>query len=312
MSIVTTKPDMMGGQPTIRGMRITVVTVVSLWASGHDDAKLLDNYPYLSQDDLDGVRGWLASRAGMRWIADTHAIVEDTKIEGAPIDWVLSTTQYGIIEHTSIPMEGVEVRFALADESGGRCIDQLDVFEVRGDDYVRHVGLAAPVANIQAIAELLAVHIREHQRLPTPDEVTRAIACAASSTDSFATRTLPPPRPAGPMVWPSLLGRLGPEHAGLRREMEARRDLGVARYGQTVHRDDGRPLGVDALQEALDLLVYLERDAMRLEKMGALRMARTWVVVIKTLIGIADALVEFCEAAKKLSVVRVDVNEDRR
>lgn len=80
----------------------------------------------------------------------------------------------------------------------------------------------------------------------------------------YATQELPTPKPEGPEVWPEVLAKFSVhEHPALRAEMEARRDLGIARYGQTVHRDDGRPLGVDAFQEALDLLVYLTRDRMR-------------------------------------------------
>lgn len=80
----------------------------------------------------------------------------------------------------------------------------------------------------------------------------------------FSTQELPAPKPEGPEVWPEVLARFAaPEHAALRAELEARRDLGIARYGQTVHRDDGRPLGVDAFQELADALVYLQRDRMR-------------------------------------------------
>lgn len=89
----------------------------------------------------------------------------------------------------------------------------------------------------------------------------------------FATLELPAPLPHGPEVWPVLIDRLQrserlrslPVFGALQAEMEARRDLGIARYGQTLHRDDGRPIGVDAFQECLDMLVYLERDLMRLE-----------------------------------------------
>ena len=80
----------------------------------------------------------------------------------------------------------------------------------------------------------------------------------------YATQELPAPKPEGPEVWPVVLARFAaPEHAALRAELEARRDLGIQRYGQTVHRDDGRPLGVDAFQELEDALVYLQRDRMR-------------------------------------------------
>lgn len=95
----------------------------------------------------------------------------------------------------------------------------------------------------------------------------------------FAAQELPAPLPNGPAVWPVLLDRLQrserlrdlPVFEALQAEMQARRDVGVARYGQTLHRDDGRPIGVDAFQECLDLLVYMERDRMRLEAGGAYR-----------------------------------------
>ena len=42
----------MGGKPCIRGMRITVGTIVGLIASGKTNAEILQLYPYIEQEDI--------------------------------------------------------------------------------------------------------------------------------------------------------------------------------------------------------------------------------------------------------------------
>lgn len=42
----------MGGKPCIRGLRVTVGTIVGLVASGHSDADILKAYPYLEEEDI--------------------------------------------------------------------------------------------------------------------------------------------------------------------------------------------------------------------------------------------------------------------
>lgn len=49
---ITFNPEMMGGKPCIRGMRVTVGTLVGLMASGHSPATILQAYPYLEEADL--------------------------------------------------------------------------------------------------------------------------------------------------------------------------------------------------------------------------------------------------------------------
>ncbi|MBZ5515646.1 MAG: DUF433 domain-containing protein [Acidobacteriia bacterium] len=49
---ITTNPEVMGGKPCIRGMRVTVGTLVGLMASGHSHADILSAYPYLEEADL--------------------------------------------------------------------------------------------------------------------------------------------------------------------------------------------------------------------------------------------------------------------
>lgn len=43
---------MMGGKPCIRGMRVTVGTIVGLIAAGHSFEEILAAYPYLEEEDL--------------------------------------------------------------------------------------------------------------------------------------------------------------------------------------------------------------------------------------------------------------------
>ena len=49
---VTVSPEVMGGKPCIRGMRVTVGTLVGLVASGYTNEAILKAYPYLQPDDL--------------------------------------------------------------------------------------------------------------------------------------------------------------------------------------------------------------------------------------------------------------------
>lgn len=49
---ITFDPAVMGGKPCIRGLRVTVGTVLGLFASGSTEAEILSAYPYLDLDDL--------------------------------------------------------------------------------------------------------------------------------------------------------------------------------------------------------------------------------------------------------------------
>jgi uncharacterized protein (DUF433 family) len=49
---ISLDPDVMGGKPCIRGMRITVGTVLGLLASGHTEDEVLKAYPYLEPADI--------------------------------------------------------------------------------------------------------------------------------------------------------------------------------------------------------------------------------------------------------------------
>ena len=49
---ITFNPNVMGGKPCIRGMRVTVGTLVGLVASGNSVEDILKAYPYVEEDDI--------------------------------------------------------------------------------------------------------------------------------------------------------------------------------------------------------------------------------------------------------------------
>ena len=49
---ITRNPEVMGGKPCIRGIRVTVGTIVGLVASGHTKAEILTAYPYIEEEDI--------------------------------------------------------------------------------------------------------------------------------------------------------------------------------------------------------------------------------------------------------------------
>ena len=52
ISRITLDPDVMGGKPCIRGMRVTVGTIIGLLSAGHSEERILKAYPYLEPDDI--------------------------------------------------------------------------------------------------------------------------------------------------------------------------------------------------------------------------------------------------------------------
>ena len=49
---ITFDPDMRGGKPCIRGMRITVYDVLGYLASGISHEEILSDFPYLEEEDI--------------------------------------------------------------------------------------------------------------------------------------------------------------------------------------------------------------------------------------------------------------------
>jgi len=63
---ITFNPEVMGGKPCIRGMRVTVGTIVGLIASGKTVDEVLADYPYLEREDILEALTYAAWRAEER------------------------------------------------------------------------------------------------------------------------------------------------------------------------------------------------------------------------------------------------------
>jgi uncharacterized protein (DUF433 family) len=59
---ITIAPDVMQGEPVIRGTRITVALILRKLAEGASESDLLDAYPHLTMEDI---------RAALAYAADT-------------------------------------------------------------------------------------------------------------------------------------------------------------------------------------------------------------------------------------------------
>lgn len=60
--MITIEPGKRGGKPRIRGMRITVYDVLEYLASGMTVAEILDDFPYLTEEDVRACLQYAADR----------------------------------------------------------------------------------------------------------------------------------------------------------------------------------------------------------------------------------------------------------
>jgi uncharacterized protein (DUF433 family) len=65
---ITIKPDVCGGEPTIRGMRITVSHVLEMLAGGMTPEQVLQDFPYLEKADIEASLVYAARHAAHREI----------------------------------------------------------------------------------------------------------------------------------------------------------------------------------------------------------------------------------------------------
>ena len=65
---ITIDPQVMGGKPCIRGMRVTVGMIVGMLAEGHTAAEVLQLYPYLEAEDIAQALSYAALRSEEREI----------------------------------------------------------------------------------------------------------------------------------------------------------------------------------------------------------------------------------------------------
>jgi len=60
--IITIEPNKRGGKPCIRGMRITVYDVLEYLASGMTPKEILEDFPYLTSEDITACLAFAADR----------------------------------------------------------------------------------------------------------------------------------------------------------------------------------------------------------------------------------------------------------
>ncbi|QFZ91237.2 DUF433 domain-containing protein [Synechococcus elongatus] len=60
---ITLDPKVMGGKPCLRGLRVTVGTIVGLVAAGQSIETILAAYPYLEREDIFAALSYAAWRA---------------------------------------------------------------------------------------------------------------------------------------------------------------------------------------------------------------------------------------------------------
>ena len=70
---ITANPEIFGGKPIIRGMRISVELILSLLAQGENTRAILEDYPELEPDDLRAC------------LAYAHAVIANDKLDSVRV-----------------------------------------------------------------------------------------------------------------------------------------------------------------------------------------------------------------------------------
>jgi uncharacterized protein (DUF433 family) len=70
---ITAKPEIFGGKPIIRGLRISVELILSLLAQGEPVEAILDDYPELEIEDIRAC------------LAYAHAVVANDRLEAVKV-----------------------------------------------------------------------------------------------------------------------------------------------------------------------------------------------------------------------------------
>jgi uncharacterized protein (DUF433 family) len=60
--IITIEPGKRGGKPCIRGLRITVYDVLTYLAAGMSQREILNDFPYLTEEDTRACLSYAADR----------------------------------------------------------------------------------------------------------------------------------------------------------------------------------------------------------------------------------------------------------
>jgi uncharacterized protein (DUF433 family) len=70
---ITQRPDVMGGKPCVRGLRVTVGMIVGQVGAGRSIEQILADYPYLEREDI------LQALTYAAWRAEEREVVLATR-----------------------------------------------------------------------------------------------------------------------------------------------------------------------------------------------------------------------------------------
>ena len=70
---ITANPKIFGGKPIVRGLRISVETIVSLLAQGETVKAILDDYPGLTREDVQAC------------LAYAHAVIANDSLDAVRV-----------------------------------------------------------------------------------------------------------------------------------------------------------------------------------------------------------------------------------
>jgi len=84
LSRITVTPGQRSGQPSIRGLRVTVWDVLDMLASGMTEDEILDDYPYLERPTFQPSMPTLRRRAGSGSRVETSVRCESLTEAGRP------------------------------------------------------------------------------------------------------------------------------------------------------------------------------------------------------------------------------------
>ena len=70
VSRITILPGLCNGKPTIRGMRISVETILGFLAAGDSAEEILDEYPMLEPEDISACLAFASHLAARRYAVD--------------------------------------------------------------------------------------------------------------------------------------------------------------------------------------------------------------------------------------------------
>ena len=65
---ITIHPDICNGKPTVRGLRITVQTILEFLSAGESREEILRQYPYLKAEDVDSCLTFASKLMAHRYI----------------------------------------------------------------------------------------------------------------------------------------------------------------------------------------------------------------------------------------------------